>query len=508
MDSTGPSTIYEMLFSGSQDPDRNAIECPGQRPCTYRDLRQQILSVLQLLGARGLHRNDRVAIVAPAGPDTAVAILGIMAGSTAVPLNPQSSIPEYQAALSSMRSDVLILRRGYGTAAATAAELEGIPVIELVPSPHMAGTFSLEPAAGEPSGEPAFSAPSDTAILFMTSGTTAAPKIVPFTQERLCRDARRMEIYHFTKTDRHLHILPYYHLAGIKGTLLAPLISGGTVICTREFIASDFPGLLRDYRPTEYTAVPAQHQAILREIRKIPAEELRPNSLRRIRSGSSLLPGEVREGLERLLGVPVIEGYASSEAGTITVNIPPRQGSVGLVVIDDLVIVDEDGHRLGPGEPGEILVRGGTVFDGYENVPEETAVAFINGWFRTGDLGYLDRDGYLFLTGRKKELINKGGEKISPAVIDAALLSHPEVMDAMAFPIGDPMLGDEVAAMVVRTRNDLTEADLRKFLLDRLNPTMLPGRIFFVDTIPRTETGKVMRGEGTRQFSRPVGKKP
>ena len=243
------------------------------------------------------------------------------------------------------------------------------------------------------------------------------------------------------------------------------------------------------------------HQAILREIRKVPEDELRPNSLRRIRSGSSMLPGRVREELERLLGAPLIEGYASTEAGTITVNIPPRPGSVGLPVIEELAIIDDEGNRLGPGRIGEILVRGTTVFEGYENAPDETSAVFTGGWFRSGDLGYCDIDGYLFLTGRKKELINKGGEKIPPAAIDAALLSHPDVMDAMAFPLEDPVLGEEVGAMVVRRRQDLTENELRRHLLDRLNPSLLPGRIFFVESVPRNSTGKVLREQGTRQFS-------
>jgi acyl-CoA synthetase (AMP-forming)/AMP-acid ligase II len=209
----------------------------------------------------------------------------------------------------------------------------------------------------------------------------------------------------------------------------------------------------------------------------------------------------VREELERLLGAPLIEGYANTEAGTITINIPPRPGSVGLPVIEELAIIDDEGNRLGPGRTGEILVRGTTVFEGYENAPDETSAVLTGGWFRTGDLGYCDIDGYLFLTGRKKELINKGGEKIPPAAIDAALLSHPDVMDAMAFPLEDPVLGEEVGAMVVRRRQDLTENQLRRHLLDLLNPSLLPGRIFFVESVPRNSTGKVLREQGTRQFS-------
>jgi acyl-CoA synthetase (AMP-forming)/AMP-acid ligase II len=205
--------------------------------------------------------------------------------------------------------------------------------------------------------------------------------------------------------------------------------------------------------------------------------------------------------LKTVVGVPVSEIFASSETGLISINMPPREGSVGIPVIEYLTIRDEDGRVLRNGETGEIVVKGETVFYGYEGAPEENEAAFTDGWFRTGDMGYIDDDGYLFLTGRKKELINKGGEKISPVEIDTVLCSHPRVRDAMAFPVSDPALGEDVAAMVVPADERVTEADLRYYLLDRLTPFKIPRRIVFVDTIPKTSTGKPMRHEGTRRYS-------
>jgi acyl-CoA synthetase (AMP-forming)/AMP-acid ligase II len=188
-----------------------------------------------------------------------------------------------------------------------------------------------------------------------------------------------------------------------------------------------------------------------------------------------------------------------SETGMISANIPPREGSVGIPMIDSLAIMDENGNALGPDETGEIVVKGKSVFSGYEDAPEENKLAFINGWFRTGDMGYLDTDGYLFITGRKKDLINKGGEKISPEEIDNVIRSHPRVKEAMTFPVKDPVLGEDIAAMVVRADSKVTENELYMYLLDRLVPFKVPSRIYFVDTIPKTPTGKPLRHTGTKQ---------
>jgi acyl-CoA synthetase (AMP-forming)/AMP-acid ligase II len=288
---------------------------------------------------------------------------------------------------------------------------------------------------------------------------------------------------------------------GLGTPLLGTLLAGGTVICTKDFIASDFLPLLKTYRPTYYLAGPAIHQAILREIRKASPEELKDNSLRGIRSGSSPLSAAITQELGRLLGAAVTDGLAMSETGMISINLPPREGSVGIPVIEHLTIRDENGNRLGNGEIGEIVVMGETVFNGYEGDPDENKTAFIDGGFRTGDMGYLDDDGYLFITGRKKEMINKGGEKISPLEIDTVLMSHPLVNEAMVFAIEDPVLGEDIGAMVVREQENLTENDLRTYLLDRLAPSKIPRRISFVDRIPKNAAGKPVRHKGSGQHS-------
>ena len=189
---------------------------------------------------------------------------------------------------------------------------------------------------------------------------------------------------------------------GISAPLLCLLFAGGTVICTKEFIPTDFIGLLNTFRPTYYSAGPALQRGILKEIKKNPHAELENNSLNYIRSGSSFLPKDTRRELEATFGVPVIEAYSMSEAGTISLNNPPKEGSVGIPFVDSISIIDEYDVPVTTNHIGEIIIKDPAVFNGYENAPEENESAFIDGWFRTGDLGYLDDEGYLFLTGRKR----------------------------------------------------------------------------------------------------------
>ena len=497
-------SLEDLFFHNrNQDPAHTAIESPGYSPITYRELQDQITYVVKTLNAGGLARNDRVAIITPGGPETGVLIISVMTGFTCATVNPQFKTSEYVQYFQKFRISAVIVRSGDPTPARAVAKQEGIPVIEMVPEGKKAGLFTLLPET--PCNQPAiFSSPSDTAILIQTSGTTAAPKIVPLQHQLICKVAQRVcATFQFTKTDRCLHIAPYYHTMGIFGNFIAPLCAGGTVICTRDFIAPDIAMYLKNYRPTFYSAGPAVHQAILRELKKCPPAELKPHSLRFIRSASAALPDQVRDELETLLGVPLIETYGMSEVGgAITTNLPPaKRGSVGKPVVPHLAILDERGNVLQQGEEGEIVVKGDVVFGGYEGAPEENPAVFTNGWFRTGDIGYLDREGYLYLTGRKKEQINKGGEKIAPAEVDDVLLAHPLVRDVMCFKIPDPVLGEDIAAMVVRSSPQLTEPGLRMYLLDRLAQFKVPRQIYFVDAIPRNPTGKPLRRVGTERYS-------
>jgi acyl-CoA synthetase (AMP-forming)/AMP-acid ligase II/thioesterase domain-containing protein/acyl carrier protein len=497
-----PRTIKDLIFHANQNPDHPALESPGYQPLTYRDLRKQVLLVIKTLNAMGFGRNDRIAIIMPAGPETAVLGIAVMAGFTHTPLNPQYTEPEFQVILSRMKVKAIIVQKDHETAARTAALSRTIPLIEITPSPDRAGIFTIGTGMADEGNDVLFAQPEDTAIVLLTSGTTSLPKIVSLTQKQVCKSVGILcsQLRH-TERDKSLHIVPHFHLLGILGTLLAPLRGGGTVICTRDFIPPDFLSLLKNERPTFYCAGPAHHQAILRELKKVPPGELKNNSLRYIRSVSAPLPAPVRQELGMLLGVPIIENYAMTESPNITINMAGKEGSVGIPIIESLVILDEDGATLGSFENGEVAIQGEVVFSGYEDAPEENASAFINGWFMTGDMGYLDDEGYLYLTGRKKELINKGGEKISPPEIDQVLMTHPAVKEAMAFRVSDPVLGEDISAMVVVEDQHADEEELRRFLLERLIPFKVPRRIFRVDEIPKGPTGKLLRYVGTERYS-------
>jgi acyl-CoA synthetase (AMP-forming)/AMP-acid ligase II len=498
-------SIHDIIFYGNQDPDHHAVESPGLLPLTYRDLREQVLSVVKTLNTNALHRNDRIAVIAPAGPETAVIIVSVMAGFTCIPLNPHNTIPEYERIFSQLKIQAIIVPHDCETVARVVAGARNIPVIDLIPFFGIAGKFELKlvPSQDTKEAEEAeFATSSDISHILLTSGITSRQKIVPISQRQssLLRQRQTKPLL-ITKNDRCLHIVPYYHGMGIGLPLLDILFAGGTIICIKNFISSDFVPLLVTYRPTLYIAGPAHHQGILREIKKVPPDTFKNNSLRLILSSSALLPEKVYHGLETLLGVPVVEQYALSETGIISLNFPPKRGSVGLPVVEYLQILNENDAIVGSYENGEIVVKGETVFNGYEDAPNENKAAFINGWFRTGDLGYRDKEGYLFITGRKKELINKGGVKISPSEIDAVLTAHPGVSEAMAFPVPDPFLGEDIAVMIVRKQDNLSENDLRKFLLDHLMPSKLPRRIYFVDAIPKNPAGKPLRYIGTQRYS-------
>jgi acyl-CoA synthetase (AMP-forming)/AMP-acid ligase II/thioesterase domain-containing protein/acyl carrier protein len=496
-----PHTIKDLIFHGNQDPDHPALEAPGQQSLSYGDLQKQVLLVIKTLNSLGFVRNDRIAVIMPAGPETAVLGIGIMAGFTHTPLNPQYRDHEFQDMFSRLKVKAIVVQKNHKTAARDVALSQKIPIIEITPAPEKAGIFTLGEGIAVGEAEAVFSTPEDTVIVMQTSGTTSVPKIVPLSQKQFCKCAYT----YFTRLnlsdkDISLHIVAHFHILGITHTLLAPLLGGGTVVCTRDYISSDFLSLLKRYRPTFYCAAPAHHKGILHELKKVTAGELDHHSLKYIRSTSSPLPPQARKELETLFGVPVIESYAMTESPVISINMPHKEGSAGIPMVESLVIMDEQGTILKTFENGEVAIRGDVVFSGYEE-PAENVPAFTGGYFRTGDIGYLDKEGYLFLTGRKKELINKGGEKFSPQEIDAVLASYPGVREAMAFRIDDPVLGEDVAAMVVRTDEKVSEQDIRRYLLKHLIQFKVPRTIYFVDKIPKGPTGKLLRYAGTECYN-------
>ena len=499
--SDSPSTITGLLERG--DAKATALSSPGGVPLTYGALRSLVSDTMAALGGRGIGANDRVAIVLDNGPEMAAAFLTIGAAATAAPLNPAYRADEFEFYLTDLKAKLLVAAPGKDSPAVDVARRLGIPVASLVARPERgAGSFALEFVGGATAGhlpKPRATVPDDIALVLHTSGTTSRPKIVPLAQRNVCASARSIRAsLALSEGDCGLVIMPLFHIHGLIAALLAPLSAGGEVCCTPGFNALKFLSWLAEVRPTWYTGVPTMHQAILMRAGK-HADAIRAGRLRFIRSSSSSLPVKVIGELEATFGVPVIEAYGMTEAAHQMASNPlppkPRKpGTVGPAAGPTIQVVDERGNRVPPGVTGEIVIRGESVMQEYENNPKANADAFIRGWFRTGDQGTMDTDGYITITGRLKEIINRGGEKISPREVDEIIMEHPAVRQCVTFSVPHEMLGEDVAAAVVlRDGAQASDAELRQFVAVRLADFKVPRKILILAEIPVGATGKLQR---------------
>jgi acyl-CoA synthetase (AMP-forming)/AMP-acid ligase II/acyl carrier protein len=481
-------------------PTAVAIDAPSRSPLSYYDLYQQIQETGEKLYRFGVGRNDRVAIVLPNGPEMAVTFLSVSSFATCAPLNPAYRQSEFEYYLSDLQVDAVIVQSDSDNCVRDIALALKIPLLELTPIyDQPAGLFLLngdQRASATRTGE---ADPEDVALVLHTSGTTSKPKIVPLKHRNLIASAANIyKSLSLTGEDRCLNIMPLFHIHGLMASVLASIASGASVICTPGFNAAQFFNWLDSHEPTWYTAVPTMHQAVLAR-----SEEnkhiLSKIQLRFIRSCSAALLPQMMVKLEDVFSAPVVEAYGMTEAShQMTCNpLPPGQrkpGSVGIATGVEVAIMGENSNDLLPlGEVGEIVIRGPNVTEGYANSPEANEKSFSKGWFRTGDQGFLDPDQYLFITGRIKEIINRGGEKISPREIDEILLQHPQVIQAVSFAIPDKTLGEDVAAAVVVKDDSTTEPELRRFANQHLAFFKIPKRIFILDEIPKGPTGKLQR---------------
>lgn len=485
-------------FIKRAEPDSVAIAAPECRPLTYEDLVELVEKTQVSLNGAGLGRGDKVAIVLPNGPLMATAFVAVSAACIAAPLNPAFREEEFRYYMEDLNVKALIVERESASPAIAAAASLDIPLIDLAPH-ELAGDFSLHALTRGQAAHGGFLGAEETALVLHTSGTTSRPKIVPLTLGNLTASANNVaKTLRLLKVDRCLNIMPLFHIHGLVAAVLASLASGGSVFCTPGFNALRFFGWLEEARPTWYTAVPTMHQAILsRAERNVVV--IKANPLRLIRSSSASLPVPVFNQLEAAFGCPVIEAYAMAEnAHQMTSNqLPPdkrKAGFVGCAAGPKVAIMSPGGKILKAGQEGEVVTRGPNVTRGYENNPEANEAAFAHGWFHTGDQGFLDEDGYLKITGRLKEIINRGGEKISPAEIDEALLEHAAVLQALAFAIPHDKLGEDVVAVVVLKESAAaSERELREFVKEKLAAFKVPSKIYFLSEIPKGATGKLQR---------------
>ncbi len=479
------------------------MTAPGRPGLTFGGLRSLVESTLRSLNGLGIGRNDRVGIVLQNGPEMATCFMACACGVASAPLNPAYRADEFEFYLSDLNAKALIVEKGSTSPAIEVATKLGVRVIDLVVDDGApAGAFSLVPRDGQasaPAAAATFAQLGDVSMVLHTSGTTSRPKIVPLSQRNLCASARHIaRTLQFNAGDRGLNVMPLFHIHGLIAGVLAPLSAGSQVFCTPGFNALKFFAWMDEAKPTWYTAVPTMHQAIVARA-KGNAEVIARHPLRFMRSSSSSMPPQVIKELEEVFKAPLIEAYGMTEAAHQMASnpLPPavrKPGSVGLAAGPEVAIMAEDGTLLASGDIGEIVIRGPNVTAGYESNDKANAEAFTNGWFRTGDQGQIDADGYISLTGRLKEIINRGGEKVSPREVDEIIMDHPAVAQVVCFGMPHPKLGEEVAACVVlREGAALTERELQAFVAQRAADFKVPKKILFMAEIPKGATGKLQR---------------
>lgn len=498
--SVRPVTMYEIVQGWScQTPDAPALVAKDCLPLTYGALLELMNQFQQSVNDHGFGRNDRIAIVHPGGAEMAATIVGIWSCAAAVPLNPAYTVGEFAIYFRDLQVSVVLVDATMDSPARAAAKQLGLPVLEIVhKDKRVAGMVKLQKGTEGNVRLEGRAQLDDLATVLVTSGTTSHSKIVPLSHRNLWwKYLNSVQCLELTSEDRCLNLMPLFHGHGINSGFGIILWSGGSMIMLEQFDIDTFADYIQELEPTWYTGAFTFHHQILANAARLKPV-LETSRVRFARSASGPLRAEVWQEIERKLPIPVLQAYSCTEVGNIACNPrPPRKrkpGSVGLPVSDGVAVMDPDGHILPAGQRGEVVASGPYVFRGYENDPVASAAAFSGDWFRTGDEGMFDEDGYLFLTGRIKEIINRGGEKITPSEVEDALMRHPDVASAAVFPIPHVTLGEEVAAAVVLEKGAvLTDELLAQYLKKILTGFKLPRRIVFVDDIPKGASGKIQR---------------
>lgn len=489
----------------SADQSAPAIVVPQGGPkLSYGEFNTEVERVAGLLAANGVERGRAVSIVLPNGLDFMTLFMAVArTGAIAAPLNSAYTVDEFKFFMEDAESQLAIVPPG-DHAGRDAANALGIPVLDasLNGADLVLKTDGVELTESKNVAPPE---PGDVALFLHTSGTTSRPKGVPLTHENLVTSLKNISnTYSLTPDDVAMIVMPLFHVHGLIGVALSTFYSGGSIVVPSRFSASTFWAVQAETNATWYSAVPTIHQVLLLRADDDNAPE---KSFRFIRSCSSALAPSVFHSLEKRFGAPVLEAYGMTEAShqMSSSPLPPddrKPGTVGKPTGVEVAIMDMEGKGdlLPTGAIGEIVIKGQNVMLGYNNNPDANAEAFVNGWFRTGDQGLLDEAGYLALTGRIKELINRAGEKIAPLEVDAVLLQHEAVAEAVCFAVPDEKYGEVVHAAVV-LNGDADEASIRQFCGEHLAEFKVPDVVYIADSLPRTATGKIQRRHVSAAFA-------
>ena len=448
------------------------------------------VKIRQQLRKQGVVKTDRVALCISNGPTMAQAILAVSTTAEAVPLNPELTVKEFQDYLTRTNTKLLIHDKKSHEPVFKAARQLGLPMLEYRKLELECGNQSTL------SGIDDFPESDDIALVLMTSGSTGQPKIVPLSHRNICKSVAEISSnLDLTSDDRCLCMWKQFHVGGLVDLLLAPLSRGGSVLAARHFDAELFFRIMEDWSATWFQGVPTIFADIVSELDREPREFSFPK-LRFLRSVAARLDPELHKKISLAFSVPVIQTYGMTEAGPLICSTDlacqAPSGSVGKSTGSQISILDPSGQKVSPGSVGAIAIRGANVFRGYENDPDTNSTSFVEDWFLTGDLGRLDSEGYLYLEGRSKDLVNRGGEKINPAEVEAALMQHPAITDAAVFPVPHPTLGEDVAAAVILEQNaGLEDDEIRQFLSTRLAGYKLPRILLKLEKLPRNAVGKI-----------------
>ena len=470
---------------------------------TFADIKNQIYWTKVFFVDQQILKTDTIAIILENGPEMASCFISIACNCCAAPLNPSYTSFEFNYYLNDLKPRAIIVSEKSTSSVIEVAKKMKIKIFRLFfKNNDASGKFILKSDKCEKniSINKNFEILSENiALILHTSGTTSKPKMVPLSHSNLCTSARNIvQTLNLKREDRCINIMPLFHIHGIVGLLLSSLFSGGGIFTSTGFNALKFFSWLKVFSPTWYSAVPTMHQVILSRADR-NSEIIAMTKLRFIRSSSAPLPSATMKEIEKTFNCPVIESYGMTEAShQMTSNhLPPgnrKAMKVGFAAGPEVSVMDGAHNILEKEKIGEIVIRGNNVTKGYLNNFQANKDSFVDGWFRTGDQGFYDEEGFLQITGRIKEIINKGGEKISPLEIDDAIMKHESVFQGITFPIVHNKLGEEVAAAVVlKDDHQLTEQVLKEFLSKILASYKIPQTIVFLEEIPKGKTGKLQR---------------